>query len=373
MPLTSPIAPLGAADEYRRSLDSASSSRVAVVGGGAWGTTLSALASATGPTTLWAREPAVVETVRDRHENQQFMPNVVLPDALGVTNELRQAVTGADVVVVAVPAQHVRSVMAEAGPWIKPGTLVVSVTKGLEVGSGLRMTEVLADVLGSAHAPFIGVLAGPNLAREVIAGQPSATTVAFADPACAAAVQQRLSCATFRVYTSTDVIGCEIGGAVKNAIAIAAGVAVGLGSGMNTMAALVTRGLAELTRLGVALGGDPFTFLGLAGNGDLIATCGSSRSRNQRVGRELAKGWTTDEIVAGMTSVAEGIDSAPVIVELARRHGVEMPIVEMVSALLDGRIAARDGITSLMSRQPRSELHDLHEVATLAGLERARS
>ncbi len=342
---------------------SRSSSRVAVVGGGAWGTTLGGLASAGGPTTLWAHEPEVVEAVRERHENHQFMPDVVLPDALGITNELKQAVTGADVVVVAVPAQHVRLVMSEAPPWIKPGTLVVSVTKGLEAGSGLRMTEVLADVLGSAHTPFIGVLAGPNLAREVITGQPSATTVAFADPACAAAVQQRLSGPTFRVYTSTDVIGCEIGGAVKNAIA--AGVAVGLGCGMNTMAALVTRGLAELTRLGVALGGDPFTFLGLAGNGDLIATCGSSLSRNQRIGRELAKGWTTDEIVAGMTSVAEGIDSAPVIVELARRHGVEMPIVEMVSALLDGRIAARDGITALMSRQPRSELHDL-QVPTVA-------
>ena len=332
---------------------------VAVVGGGAWGTTLSALASAGGPTRLWAREPEVVDAVREHHENRLFLPGVVLPAGIDVSSDLDQTVAGADVVVVAVPAQHVRAVVAEASRSIASGAIVVSVAKGIEANTGLRMTQVLADVLPSVPRGAIGVLAGPNLAREVIAGHPSATTVAFADPDAAAAVQQRLTGPTFRVYTSTDVVGCEIGGAVKNVIAIAAGVAAGLNCGMNTMAALVTRGLAELARLGVAMGGDPLTFLGLAGNGDLIATCGSPLSRNHRVGRELAMGWTIEEILAGMTSVAEGVSTAPVIVDFAQRHHVDMPITETVAALLEGRIGARDAITTLMSRQPTSELRGL--------------
>ena len=334
-------------------------SRVAVVGGGAWGTTLSALASARGTTTLWAREPEVVSAIREHHENCLFLPGVTLPPLIQATTDLEEAVAGADAVVVAVPAQHVRAVMAQAGPWIAPDALVLSVAKGIEACSAMRMTEVLAELLPHVRPKTIGVLAGPNLAREVIAGHPSATTVAFDDPGAAAAIQQQLTGPTFRVYTSTDVVGCEIGGAVKNVIAIAAGVAVGLGCGMNTMAALVTRGLAELTRLGVALGGDPLTFLGLAGNGDLIATCGSPLSRNHRVGKELAAGAALPEILAGMTSVAEGVTTAPVIVDLARRHEVEMPISEVVAAVLDARISPRDAITTLMSRQPQPELHGL--------------
>ena len=338
---------------------------VAVVGAGAWGTTLSALASAHGPTTLWAREPEVVTTMRDRHENGLFLPDVTLPAGIHATTELEEAVAGADVVVVAIPAQHVRAVMARSAPWIARDALVVSVAKGLEAGSTKRMTEVLADVLPGVPTDSIGVLAGPNLAREVIAGHPSATTVAFSEERAAEAIQQRLTGPTFRVYTSTDVIGCEIGGAVKNVIAIAAGVAAGLGCGMNTMAALVTRGLAELTRLGVALGGDPLTFLGLAGNGDLIATCGSPLSRNHRVGQQLAEGRSVGEVLAGMTSVAEGVETAPVIVDIARRHDVEMPIAETVASLLDGQISAGDAITVLMSRRPRSELHGLKGASTM--------
>jgi glycerol-3-phosphate dehydrogenase (NAD(P)+) len=333
--------------------------RVAVVGGGAWGTTLSALASARGPTTLWAREPEVVESIRRHRENCMFLPGVTLPTAIQATSELDEAVADADAVVVAVPAQHVRAVMAQTAAWISPDTLVLSVAKGIETCSAKRMTEVLAEVFPGLHQHAIGVLAGPNLAREVIAGHPSATTVAFPDPGAAAAIQQRLTGPTFRVYTSRDVVGCEIGGAVKNVIAIAAGVAAGLGYGMNTMAALVTRGLAELTRLGVALGGDPLTFLGLAGNGDLIATCGSPLSRNHRVGNELAAGRTLQEILAGMTSVAEGVTNAPAVIALARRHQVEMPIAEVVAAVLDARMSPRDAITALMSRQPRPELHGL--------------
>jgi glycerol-3-phosphate dehydrogenase (NAD(P)+) len=339
-------------------------SRVAVVGAGAWGTTLSALATGHGPTALWAREPEVVASIRDRRENCLFLPEVELPPAIAATSDLEAAIVGADAVVVAVPAQHVRAVMTEAGRWIAPGSLVVSVAKGIEASSAKRMTEVLGETLPHIPPEAVGVLAGPNLAREVVAGHPSATTVAFADPAAAAAIQERLTGPTFRVYTSSDVVGCEVGGAVKNVIAIAAGVASGLDFGMNTVAALVTRGLAELTRLGVALGGEPLTFLGLAGNGDLIATCASPLSRNHRVGLELAAGSTVADILARRTSVAEGVTTAPVIVELARRHGVEMPICDVVAALLDERIGPRDAITSLMSRPPRSELHGLTAAAT---------
>jgi glycerol-3-phosphate dehydrogenase (NAD(P)+) len=305
----------------------------------------------------------VAASVRDHHENQLFLPGVTLPAELQATTDLQEAVAGADVVVAAVPAQHMRAIMTEAGKWIADGALVMSVAKGIEASSAKRMTEVLAEVLTRGNP--IGVLAGPNLAREVIAGHPSATTVAFKEPGAAAAIQRRLTGPTFRVYTSTDVVGCEIGGAVKNVIAIAAGVAAGLGCGMNTMAALVTRGLAEVTRLGVALGGDPLTFLGLAGNGDLIATCGSPLSRNHRVGHELAEGWTVAEILSGMTSVAEGVTTAPVILDLARQYNVEMPIAETVAAVLDGKVAAGDAISLLMSRQPRPELHGLEGVFTL--------
>ena len=333
--------------------------RVAVVGGGAWGTTLCALASAGGATTLWAREPEVVSAIRDDHQNHAFLPGFELPPAMHATSELEAALNGADIVVVAVPCQHLRAVMASAHRWITDKMLIVSVAKGIEVSSSKRMTEVLIDVLPKVSPHAIGVLAGPNLALEVIAGHPSATTVAFTDPVAAATIQLRLAGPTFRVYTSTDVVGCEIGGAAKNVIAIAAGVANGLGCGMNTMAVLVTRGLAEVARLGVALGGDPLTFLGLAGNGDLIATCLSPLSRNQRVGHELAAGRKLEDILGCMTSVAEGVTTAPVIVDLARRHNVEMPIAETVAAVLDAQIAPRDAIKTLMGRQLRPELHGL--------------
>ena len=331
--------------------------RVAVVGGGAWGTTLGALASAGGATTLWAREPEVVSAIRDDRQNHLFLPGFELPRTMKVTRELEAALDGADVVIVAVPSQHLRAVMTSASRWITDRMLVVSVAKGIEVCSSMRMTEVLRAVLPNLTADSIGVLAGPNLALEVMAGHPSATTVAFTDPVAARTIQSRLSAPTFRVYTSSDVVGCEIGGAAKNVIAIAAGVASGLGYGMNTIAALVTRGLAEMARLGVALGGDPLTFLGLAGNGDLIATCLSPLSRNQRVGQELADGRTIEEILGGLSSVAEGVATAPVMLDLARRHGVAMPLTEALVAVLDGRIAPRDAIATLMGRELRHELH----------------
>jgi glycerol-3-phosphate dehydrogenase (NAD(P)+) len=300
--------------------------RIGVIGAGAWGTTLAALVAGRGPTRLWAREPEVVDSIRRGRENQLFLDGCRVPDAVMVTNDLAEALDKADVVVVAVPAQYLRATMTAAQPFVGERALVVSVAKGIERDTGRRMTQVLGDVLAGHDPTAIGVLSGPNLAREIMSGQPAASCVAFPDLSSATVVQSLLADDVLRVYTSDDVVGCEIGGAGKNVIAIAAGVADGLGYGMNTKAALITRGLAELSRLGVAVGGRPLTFLGLAGNGDLIATCSSPHSRNRRVGEELAKGRTLDDIVSGMRAVAEGVATAPALLAMAAAAGVEMPI-----------------------------------------------
>ncbi len=330
--------------------------RVSVIGGGAWGTTLASLAAARADTLLWALEPEVVEAVEKSHENPIFLSGATLPEALHATGDLERALTEADVVVVAVPSAYMRSVMQRARDVLPPDITVVSVTKGIEGGSCKRMTEVLADVLPGHEPGGIGVLAGPNLAREVIAGHPSATCVAFLDPERARAVQALFMGDILRVYTHHDVIGCEIGGSVKNVIAIAAGVADGLGYGMNTKAALITRGLAELTRLGLALGGEPLTFLGLAGNGDLVATCTSPLSRNRHVGEELGKGRALDDIISQTHSVAEGVKTVPSVLQLAERHGVDMPIAAAVGALVRGECKPAELVPQLMRRQARSEL-----------------
>jgi glycerol-3-phosphate dehydrogenase (NAD(P)+) len=297
--------------------------------------------------------------VRDRGENTAFLPGFRLPAKLQVANELEPVLEGAEVVVVAVPSRFLRAVGEGAAPFVPRGAIVLSLAKGIEHGTGLRMTEVLGDLLGPDADNAIGVLTGPNLAREVMAGHPAATCVAFADLEPAEAVQRLLSSDTMRVYVSTDVIGCEIAGSVKNVIAIAAGVADGLGYGMNTRAALITRGLAELTRLGVALGGRPLTFLGLAGSGDLIATCSSTSSRNHQLGLALGAGRTVAQALEGTTAIAEGASVAPAVLELARTAGIEMPITEAVVALLDGQTSPADAVAALMSREPRAELDDL--------------
>ena len=264
--------------------------QLTVIGAGAWGTTLAALACERVSTTIWAREQAVADAICDRHENPAFLPGFSLPRQLSATVDLATAVAGADVVVVAVPSPYVRRVLGEVYRSLDPRALVVSVTKGLEAGTGQRMTEVIGETLVGHDPATIGLLAGPNLAREVMAGDPSATCVAFAHLRYATDVQHLLTSDRLRIYTSCDVVGCEISGAVKNVIAVAAGMADGLGYGMNTKAALITRGLAELARLGTAMGGDPLTFLGLAGAGDLMATCASPLSRNRRVGEQIARG-----------------------------------------------------------------------------------
>ena len=285
--------------------------------------------------TLWAREPEIADAVNGEHTNPLFLPGFTLPLALRATTSFDEVLEGADAVIMAVPSQYFRPVFREVGPRLPPEGPVLSVVKGIERGSLKRMTQIMGEE--SDHdVALIGVLSGPNVAREIAAGEPAATVIALEDLAWAARLQRRLMTPSFRVYTNTDVVGCEISGAVKNVIAIAAGVADGLGYGANTKAALLTRGLAELARLGTALGGRPLTFLGLAGNGDLVATCSSDKSRNHRVGVELAKGRAIEEIVAAQHVVAEGIETTPGVLALATRVGVDMPIAEQVQAVLRG-------------------------------------
>ena len=333
--------------------------RIGVVGAGAWGTTLASMLVDRAPTWLWAREQEVVDSIRRDHQNQVFLDGFRLPDALTATNDIAEAVADSDVIVAAVPAQHLRSVMTAARPFVGRDALIVSVAKGIEQGTGRRMSQVLSDVLSDRDPDTIGVLSGPNLAREIMCGQPAATCVGFPQLSNAAVVQSLLAGDVLRVYTSDDVVGCEIGGAGKNVIAIAAGVADGLGYGMNTKAALITRGLAELSRLGVAVGGRPLTFLGLAGNGDLVATCTSPHSRNRRVGEELGKGRVLQDIVGGMKQVAEGVATAPALLAMAASAGVEMPISSTVVALLTGDVSAADVVPLLMRRSPKVELDGL--------------
>jgi glycerol-3-phosphate dehydrogenase (NAD(P)+) len=301
----------------------------------------------------------VVESVERDRENRLFLEGFRLPAELAVTNEFHEALRDVDVVIVAVPSQHVRMTMTAARPYVPERALVVSVSKGIEIGTSLRMSEVLSEVLVDLDRGSIGVLSGPNLAVEIMSGQPAATCIAFPDLAQATEIQSLVMGDSLRVYTSDDVVGCEIGGAAKNVIAIAAGVADGLGYGMNTKAAVITRGLAELTRLGLALGGRPLTFLGLAGNGDLIATCSSPHSRNRRVGEALATGRSLDEIMHATRAVAEGVPTAPAVLALASSAGVDMPISATVAALLRGDLSPHEIVPLLMQRSPKVELHGL--------------
>ncbi len=328
---------------------------VVVVGAGSWGTTIALLLCAKGPTTLWARSPRLAEAVATTHENSRYLPGVPLPPTLRPTASLADAVADAAVVLVAVPSHGFRAVLESMAPALPEGAAVVSLTKGIEAGTNRRMSEIVAEVL-PGHP--VGVLTGPNLSHEVAAGQPAATVVACEDETVARRVQGLLHCGTFRVYTGADVAGCEIAGASKNVIAIAAGVCDGLGFGENTRAVLVTRGLAEQVRLGLAVGGHALTFGGLAGVGDLVATCTSSQSRNRSLGVELGSGRRLDEVLAGMYMVAEGVRTAGPLVALAEAHGVEMPIAAQVAALVAGETSPAEALGALMERPPRPEWDD---------------
>jgi glycerol-3-phosphate dehydrogenase (NAD(P)+) len=330
--------------------------RAAVIGAGTWGTAVAAIVADHAEATLWARDPELAARIDEGHENDRYLPGIGLPPVLRATASLEEACIGADVVVVGVPSHGFREVLRAASSMIGDDVPVVSLSKGVEQGTYLRMTEVVADVLPTHERTCIGVLTGPNLAREVAEGQPAASVIAFEDKDVAAELQQLFMTRTFRVYTNPDVVGCEIAGALKNVIAIAAGIAAGLGYGDNTKAGLITRGLAELARLGVALGGEPLTFSGLAGMGDLVATCTSEKSRNRRVGVELGRGRTLDDIVAETNMVAEGVKSTAAVLELARAHGVDMPIAAMVGAVLYEDAKPADLVPSLMLREAKAEL-----------------
>lgn len=330
--------------------------KVAVIGAGSWGTVVAAIAATKASTVLWARRPELAEEISRHHRNTAYTGDYELPPSLRATSSLEEAVSEAEVVVMGVPSHGFRDVLSQAAPAVAAGVPVISLAKGLEQGSLKRMTEVIAEILPANPA---GVLTGPNLAREIMAGFPAASVVAMADGAACADLQSIFGTDTFRVYTNPDVIGCEVAGALKNVVAIASGMADGMGFGDNTRAALITRGLAELTRLGVAMGGQPFTFSGLAGMGDLVATCMSRHSRNRHVGEQLARDRTLAEIEADMNMVAEGVKTSRAVVDLAARHGVEVPIAEQVVAVLYGGKKAGDVIRTLMQREAKPELHGL--------------
>lgn len=326
---------------------------VAVLGGGSWGTTVASLAAAHASTILWTRDPQTAADVNGRHRNLRYLPDHDLHPDLRATSLLDEAVHDADVIVIGVPSHAVRSTLVDIAPMVRAWVPIVSLTKGLEQGSQLRMTEVIEQELPGHPA---GVLAGPNLAKEVLAGFAAASVIAMPDAHVATSLQRIFTSTRFRVYTNHDVVGCELGGALKNVIAIAAGMAEGLSVGDNTKAMVVTRGLAEMTRLGVAMGADPRTFAGLTGLGDLMATCSSPLSRNRTVGVELAKGRTIDEVVAGMRMVAEGVKTSQVMVELGERFDVEVPIACEVASVVAGTRSADEAYRGLGKVAPTSEL-----------------
>ena len=330
--------------------------RLAVIGAGSWGTTAAILGSRNADqVTLWARRPELAEALNRSGENPDYLPGRPL-GRVTATAGFGEALDGADVVALAVPSHGFRVVLGEAAPFVPPAALLLSLAKGLEQGSLKRMTEVAAEVLPGHSEGRIGVLTGPNIATEVAAGMPTASVVAMGDTSAAEEIQRLFMTDTFRVYTNPDVVGCEIAGVVKNVVALAAGIAQGLGVGDNARAALITRGLAELTRFGLALGGNPLSFLGLAGIGDIVVTCTSPRSRNRSVGEALGRGRPLADVLGEMTMVAEGVRSTAAVLDRAAAAGVEMPIAEQVQAVLDGVRTPADAVSYLMLREARSEL-----------------
>ena len=330
--------------------------QAAVMGLGSWGTAFAAvLADAGHDVRIWGRNPETVAKVQQTRRNEAFHPGLELAPAVSAVTDAGEAVTDADLVVLAVPAQSLRENLQAWGGHIRPeNTIVLSLLKGLERGSHKRMSEVvLAET--SCASDQVAVLSGPNLAREVVQRQPTASVVACSDEGTAATVQSWVRTAYFRPYTNNDVIGVELGGVVKNVIALATGMAEGMGFGDNSKAAIMTRGLAEMTRLGRAMKADPLTFMGLAGVGDLIATCSSPLSRNRTFGENLGQGMSLDEVVAITAQTAEGVTSSEAVLELAREHGVDMPITEHVSGVVTQGWSPRDTVQSLMSRVAKPE------------------
>jgi glycerol-3-phosphate dehydrogenase (NAD(P)+) len=325
----------------------------AVIGAGSWGTTVAALAARRSPSIVWARRPAVAEAIAGEHVNRHYLPDDDLPRALRATSSLAEAVSNADVLIMATPSHGFREVLCALAPHIRPWIPVLSLTKGVEQESLMRMTEIVAEVLPGHPA---GVLTGPNLAIEVLRGYAAAAVIAMPDSRVASRLQELLRTRLFRIYTSTDVAGAELGGALKNVFAIAAGMAQGLGAGDNTRATVIARSLREMTALGVAAGGHAETFAGLAGLGDLLATCMSARSRNRTVGEQLALGRSLDDIQADLGMVAEGVRTAPAVMRLSQRLGLELPIVAEVDAVIRGERTPAEAFRGLLRSTPTSEL-----------------
>ncbi|MBO4274106.1 NAD(P)H-dependent glycerol-3-phosphate dehydrogenase [Microbispora triticiradicis] len=329
--------------------------RAAVFGTGSWGTTFAMILAEAGTTpTLWGRRAQIVDAINETRENPEYLPGTRLPDALRATTDPAEAMDGADFVVLAIPSQTLRGNLQVWKPHIPPGAVLVSLMKGVELGTCKRMSEVVCEV---AEVPEsrVAVVSGPNLVPELARRQPAAAVVACTDEEVAARLQEACHLPWFRTYTNPDVVGVELGGAVKNVIALAVGVAAGMGLGDNVRATLMTRGLAEIARLGAALGADQHTFAGLAGMGDLVATCTSPLSRNRTFGENLGRGMTMAEVVAATKQTAEGVKSCESVLELARKHDVEMPITEVVVGVVHDGMTPGEAAVLLMSRTPKPE------------------
>jgi glycerol-3-phosphate dehydrogenase (NAD(P)+) len=329
--------------------------KYAVIGAGSWGTTVASLLAPVVPTTIWARRAKIADGINDKHRNKAYLKGFDLPVELSATDNLNEAVSGADIIIMGVPSHGYRDVLTRAADMVPPDTPIISLTKGIEAGTLMRMTEVTADVLPDHDTDVIGVLTGPNLAREIMEGQPAGTVIAMENQEVARAVQSRISGPRLRVYTNTDVIGSESAGAVKNVMAIASGMAAGQGFGDNALATLVTRALVEMARLGIAMGGRARTFAGLAGIGDLIATCSSRQSRNFRVGYGLGQGRDLDEIIDEMQMVAEGVKSTAGILALSRQYDADMPIADKVGEVLYDGLDVTEALHQLMTREVGDE------------------
>lgn len=330
--------------------------RVAVMGSGSWGTAFSVvLADAGASVALWGRRPELAQAIAERRENPDYLPGLRIPESVVPTSDPGAALQDAEVVVLAVPAQTLRDNLHAWGAAIPSQAVLLSLAKGVELGSCKRMSEVIAETTG-AEESRIAVLTGPNLAKEIAARQPSASVVACTDEQVAERLQETCRTAYFRPYTNADVVGCELAGAVKNVIALAVGMAAGMGLGDNAKASLVTRGLAETARLGARLGADPMTFAGLAGLGDLVATCYSPLSRNRSFGELLGRGAQLSEVLAGTSQTAEGVKSAESVLDLAARHGVDMPIAEQVVRVVREGAPPREAVEALMTRSAKPEV-----------------
>lgn len=327
--------------------------KVAAIGGGSWGTTVAHLCAHNAETQVFARRSDVADGITEQHQNPRYLAGFDLHPELSASTDIEQVAAGADVVIMGVASPGFRDTLDALSPLVTPGVPIVSLAKGLDRDRGCRMTELISEAFPENP---VGVLTGPNLAKEILAGHAAASVIAFDDPAVARRLQPLFATDMFRVYTNPDVVGCELGGALKNVIAVAAGMADGLGAGDNTRAAVITRGLAELTRLGVAMGGKAETFVGLAGVGDLIATCISPQSRNRSVGEELGKGRTIDAIIEEMHQVAEGVRSAPVVSQLGREYGVELPICDEVRAVVEDGRTAKEAYRGLLHRPQQGEV-----------------